>query len=446
MELIDRVWREQREKERIDAEMRKYPVDLDKLYNDLVHTLRYDYVGFEDKRRYYMPNESRTYVFSNYRYGTLTAEILARSLHQMIGDLHDRRLKFHCDDWADYRNSGIPYRVRAVQDCLYVTSAHPESGLAVGDKILEIQSMPPQRVREYLRKTGFYSSVPERELWGGYLRMARTLEVEHADGSRERVELPPCPAFEEEYPIEWKRLDERTAYLKIERMDTEEMEALLAAHRQELAACEKLILDFRRNVGGEENACDGLLPYLVDREYSLAELQNDEGCWCLFTENNCNRRYEVLSAFRDTLTDSEEIALVEEEMALYRDNYGKGLTYLPPEPAEGTVTPAEKAPEKIVVLTDTFCEDEGEAFVALCRRCGEKVTVIGRPTMGTLDYFDPITISLHEKMTLSYPIRMTHAAHEGRGIGEKGVSVDEYIPWTPAECFDDTILSRAREL
>lgn len=84
--------------------------------------------------------------------------------------------------------------------------------------------------------------------------------------------------------------------------------------------------------------------------------------------------------------------------------------------------------------------------MALCKRCGGKVTVIGRPTMGTLDYFDPITVALHDKMTLSYPIRMTPAAYEGRGTSEKGLSVDEYIPWTSKEIFQDILLDRAMAL
>lgn len=446
MELTERVERERLAKEAIYAEMKENPIDLDALYNAMVKTIHYDYVGFEDKRKYYMPNESRTYVFTNYRYGTLTVEMLARSLHQFVGDLHDRHLKFHCEDWIDYRNLGIPYRVRAAEDCLYVTSARPDAGLVPGDKILEVQSMPPERIRAYMRKVAFNSSVPERELWGGYLRMARSLTVEHADGSRERVETPPCPPFEESYPIEFQMLDDRTAYLKLERMDREAMDALLAKCGGDIAGSKKLILDLRRNVGGDSDACDGLLPYLVDRERSMEELLDDEGCWCLFTENNCDRRYGVLSAFRNTLTAPEEIALIEKEMALYKDNFGKGLVYLPPERVEGTVTPAQTGPEKVVVLTDTFCEDEGEAFVSMCQRCGDKITVIGRPTMGTRDYFDPITIAVHEKMTLSYPIRMTHAAHEGRGISEKGLRVDKYIPWTPNEISRDIFLEQAMAL
>ena len=134
-------------------------------------------------------------------------------------------------------------------------------------------------------------------------------------------------------------------------------------------------------------------------------------------------------------------------MEIYRANYGKGLTYQPPVPMENEyITPASRAPEKVVLITDTFCEDEGEQFVAMCARCGSKVVTIGRPTMGTLDYYDCINLAVYEHMTLSYPIRMTKAAYEGRGISEKGLPVDEYIAWTPQEIKEDLLLKRAREI
>ncbi len=443
MELVERAERDQRQTRERYRELWDSPIDLDALYSAIVKTIHYDYVGFEAKRRYFMPNESRTYVFSNYRYGTLTVEMLARSLHQLVGDLHDRRLRFHCEDWIDYQNLSMHYRVRAQRDCLYVTWAEPETALKPGDKLLEVQSMTPERIRSYLRGAGFYSTVPERELWGGYLRMARSALVEHPDGRRERMELPPYPAREEVYPITFQMLKGSVAYLKLERMDRAAVEEILARHGEELAKSSKLILDLRRNVGGEEDACQGLLPYLVEEERSLASLRGDEGCWCLFTENNCNRRIQVLSAFREGLDDPEERAMIEDELSLYRDHFGAGLVFLPPEPEEETVAPAGSAPERVVVLTDTFCENEGEGFVAQCKRCGGKVTVLGRPTMGTLDYFDPITIAAHDKMTLSYPIRMTQAAHEGRGISEKGLDVDLYLPWTPEEIGRDILLERA---
>ena len=104
MELTERVERAHWAKEAIYAEMKKNPLDLDALYDAMTKTIHYDYAGFEQKRKYYMPNESRTYVFSHYRYGTLTMEMLARSLHQFVGDLHDRHLRFHCEDWIDFQD------------------------------------------------------------------------------------------------------------------------------------------------------------------------------------------------------------------------------------------------------------------------------------------------------------------------------------------------------
>ena len=447
MELVEREEQYKREQEEMYRELQENPIDLDALFQTVVGAVHYDYVGFEAKRRYFMPGEYHTYVFSRYRFGSLTMEMLVRSLHQFVGDMHDRRLRFHCDDWIDYRNLAMKYRVRAGEDCLYVTSAAPETGLRAGDRILAVHRMSPQKVRAFLRKTAFYSDVWERELWGGYLRMAQSLEIEHEDGSREHKKMELFPAGKEEYSVCFQNLENGTAYLRLERMDRAAMETILADQEEVIARSRKLILDLRRSVGGEEDACDALFPYLVDREYRRSELLQDEGSYVLFTKNNCDRRYGTLAAFRETLTDSQEIALIEEEMEIYRKNYGKGLVYQPPVPEEEEwISPASSSPEKVVLLTDTFCEMESEQFAAMCQRCGKKVTTVGRPTMGTLDYYDCIHLKVHDHMTLFYPIRMTKAAYEGRGISEKGLPVDVYVPWTPQEIREDVLLARALEI
>lgn len=447
MELVEREEQYKREQEEMYRELQENPIDLDALFQTVVGAVHYDYVGFEAKRRYFMPGEYHTYVFSRYRFGSLTMEMLVRSLHQFVGDMHDRRLRFHCDDWIDYRNLAMKYRVRAGEDCLYVTSAAPETGLRAGDRILAVHRMSPQKVRAFLRKTAFYSDVWERELWGGYLRMAQFLEIEHEDGSREHKKMELFPAGKEEYSVCFQNLENGTAYLRLERMERAAMETILADQEEVIARSRKLILDLRRSVGGEEDACDALFPYLVDREYRRSELLRDEGSYVLFTKNNCDRRYGTLAAFRETLTDSQEIALIEEEMEIYRKNYGKGLVYQPPVPEEEEwISPASSSPEKVVLLTDTFCEMESEQFAAMCQRCGKKVTTVGRPTMGTLDYYDCIHLKVHDHMTLFYPIRMTKAAYEGRGISEKGLPVDVYVPWTPQEIREDVLLARALEI
>lgn len=426
------------------APLQEDPLDLDEIFRVMVESIHDNYVGFPGRERRFMPNEYRTYILSHHRTDTLTLQMLARSLHQFTADMQDRHLRFHCEDWIDYRNAAMKYRVRAERDCLWVTEAAPETGLVPGDRLLAIQSLSPEKIRRLLRGNGFYSSDPERELWGGYLRMASSAEVAHADGRVETVRLPFFPAEEEKYPITFRRLGEDLSCLRLERLDRAAMERLLREHGAEIAESRKLILDLRRCVGGDEDACWGLLPYLVDREVSLNTLLENRGSYVNCTKTNCELRYRILSAYEKTLSDPEELDLVAKERRFYLDHYGKGLCFKAPgEMEEIRICPASEAPEKIVLLTDTFCEDEGEQFVALARRCGKKVTTVGRPSMGTLDTFDPITVRLHEHMTLSYPIAMSAAAREGRGVAGRGLPVDRYVRWTPAEIGEDILLREA---
>ena len=426
------------------APLQEDPIDLDEIFRVMVESIHDNYVGFSGRERRFMPNEYRTYVLSHHRYNTLTLQMLARSLHQFTADMQDRHLRFHCDDWIDYRNAAMKFRVRAERDCLWVTEAAPETGLVPGDKLLSVQSLSPGKIRRLLRGSGFYSAEPERELWGGYLRMASSAEVEHADGSVEMLKLPFFPAEETEYPIEFRKLSADTVSLKLERMDRAAMEAILAAHGTEIAESRKLILDLRRCVGGDEDACWDLFPYLVDHETDMNTLLADEGSYVNCTKANCELRYRVLTDYEKSLSDPEQLALAAQERRFYLEHYGKGLCFKPAESFEAMpVRPAERAPEKIVLITDTFCEDEGEQFAAMAQRCGKKVVTVGRPTMGTLDTFDPITVRLNAHMTLSYPIAMSAAAYEGRGIAGKGLPVDRYVPWTPAEIGEDILLREA---
>ena len=50
-----------------------------------------------------------------------------------------------------------------------------------------------------------------------------------------------------------------------------------------------------------------------------------------------------------------------------------------------------RGPEKVVLLTDTWSEQEAEHFVQLAKQQGRAV-LLGRPTMGTLDYTNPVTV------------------------------------------------------
>ncbi len=455
MNVIERAEKEKQEKRALYAPLGEEPLDLDSIFQVMISALHEDYAGYAQKKRYFTPTEYRTYILSAYRFNKLTVNMLVRSLHQFTADMRDRHLTFDCTDWIDYRNTEVCFRVRAQKDCLWVTEAAEETGLIPGDKILRIQHQTPEHIRHYMRYHSFYSSEPERELWGGYLSMAEHAEVEHTDGRTETVTLKQFPRTDksadtglaEKYPITFSMPDAQTVCLRVERMDREAMESLLEEHGAEITGSRKLIIDLRRCIGGDEDACWDLFPYMLQKETTLQELLNDRGSYVNCSKTNCELRYRILSAYEKTLTDPEEIALIQEEEQFYLKHYGQGLCFKESIQDETVkILPVQQAPEHVILLTDTFCENEGEQFAAMCRRCGSKVTVIGRPTMGTLDFFDNVKVEINEHMTLSYPIAMSVDAYEGHGVAEKGLPVDEYIPWTPEEIVRDVIFERAVKL
>lgn len=447
MELTERLAREQEKKRNLYAPLQEQPLDLDEIFEVMIDSIRYQYVGFAGRERRFTPSEYRTYILSHYRYNTLTVQMLARALRQFASDMHDRRLRFDCDDWVDYRNEEPRFRVRAQADCLWVTEAERETGLQPGDRILTLNRLSPEKIRRLLRYNGLYSTEPERELWDDYLRMAEHAEVLRADGSRETVSLRHFPEAGPRYAIALDRPAANTLRLRLEWLDREAVAALVRENEAEFAHCERLILDLRRCAGGEPEAVFPLLPWLLDREATWEALLADEGSYVNCTARNCELRYRVLRDYEAQLTEPEALAALREERAFYLENYGKGLVYKPPLPAEPlSFRPAAHTPSRVVVLTDTRCENEGEELAALCRRCGERVVTLGRPTMGSLDCFDPITVSLNEHMRLRYPIAMTKAAFEGRGVADKGLPVDIYIPWTPEELGRDRLLEAALEV
>lgn len=445
MKLLEDVYKARSEREKLYEDLHNDPIDLDSILGLMIDTIHDSYIGRPAKRLRFTANEYRTYILSHHRYNTLTLEMLVRAMHQFAGDMADRRLRFYCDDWVDYKNYRASFRVRAFEDCLYVTSAEPETGLVPGDKILKMQRLKPDDVRQITRHNCFYSREKERELWGGYLRMVNNAEVEHADGTKETITLKKLPACEEKYTTEF-RMPGENAYLLLEEMDYGKLSALLEAHKSEIEQAQKLIIDLRRNIGGDEECAELLLPYIADKAYKTSELECDEGHYTLFSKQNCELRYVLLKNLRESVEDSETLALIDAEIEKYVKNNGKGAVFIPPVDDGSVIVPAAKAPAKTVILTDTFCENEAERLVLMAQHAGAKVKVIGRPTMGTLDYFDTVTMALNSHMTLTYPISATKAAYEGRGIAEKGLPVDEYIPWTPAEIEKDVILERALEI
>ncbi|MGZ7153694.1 S41 family peptidase, partial [Streptococcus pyogenes] len=80
-------------------------------------------------------------------------------------------------------------------------------------------------------------------------------------------------------------------------------------------------------------------------------------------------------------------------------------------------------------------------FVDIMRQM-PKVTVIGRPTMGILDYSNCCVADFGD-YELLYPTSRSLAVDAGLGMTDKGVLPDIEIPWTPEHIERDVDLAVA---
>lgn len=95
-------------------------------------------------------------------------------------------------------------------------------------------------------------------------------------------------------------------------------------------------------------------------------------------------------------------------------------------------------PEDVVILIDTWCENEAEQFVRIAKEQG-RAKLIGRPTMGDIDYLNPVKVR-YENYEFTYPISKTDSAKNGNGVNDKGIEPNQYIPFTKFEFEEDTFL------
>lgn len=75
----------------------------------------------------------------------------------------------------------------------------------------------------------------------------------------------------------------------------------------------------------------------------------------------------------------------------------------------------------------------------------KKVTVIGRPTLGILDYSNCCKVD-YDDYFLMFPTSRWLAIDKGKGMTDKGVLPDIEVPWTPAHFERDIDLDKCLEL
>lgn len=119
-----------------------------------------------------------------------------------------------------------------------------------------------------------------------------------------------------------------------------------------------------------------------------------------------------------------------------KKNYGKG--FVKAEPFEEKSITGSASPEKVYIITDGNCGSSGDSFVEIMS-LSPKVTVVGRPTMGILDYSNLI-LKEYDDYIFRYPTSRLLAIDKGKHMMKHGIPVDVYIPWSPEHLKKDVDL------
>ena len=119
-----------------------------------------------------------------------------------------------------------------------------------------------------------------------------------------------------------------------------------------------------------------------------------------------------------------------------RPVYGKGLIVDESENEEDGIDICGRTlPETVWIITNERCASSGEAFVKNMSY-SPKVWIVGRPTLGILDYSN-CSVAVWDQFQMVYPTSRDGSIDSGEGMGHKGVPVDHYIPWTPVHLEKD---------
>ena len=416
----------------------------DEIFQDVVNTIVNDYAGFEEKQVYHDAFYFSSACQEAQEKGQLNDLVFLRLMNEYLVTLQDRNLQFRLKDGDGYQAGTCGFDVRSFGGRLYVSAVDQETRLQPGDQITVLDGMLPEILKKQSGKNMLGANAEERELWNPIMKMTGRCMIKRADGTLKNVTLKKYPVKTKLPRLGGRLIGKDTLYLDLPHFaDQESVEKLIAAKEKSLGRCRKLILDLRHNIGGSEMAFLPLLDYIFPEEVALRDLYEEKGLYTKYTERNCSRKKEMFAKYLPQVS-GETKALVEEMMAELDERSGQGLVWEEDQELaqDETVVGGKCVAEQIIILSDTYCEYAGETFIQLCKK-SPRVTVMGRPTMGNVDYCNSISVLYNDKFTFSYPISKTKTAIAGLGVSGKGVAVDQHIPWTPRECNTDVILERA---
>lgn len=358
-------------------------------------------------------------------------------------------LEFDLKDRTQWRL----FDFRRYNDELIITNASKESDFLIGDRITQLNGISVKDFGE-LHKEFLKGESEERQriTWLPLLEMVDTvtfnregkvLETRKLFGNKwDRGEKYIC-----------KEIQSNIAYIYLADFnDEEKIQQLYADNAEMLNNATGLIIDVRGNAGGVDSAFFPLFTYCLPNglTYNKAVKPDyspmDKGMEIIYTDRNCKKRTELLEDYLSKDIPEESKKMISEMIDDLKTNAGKGFIKNQSSDDDDDDLPfvGNSKVEKVIILTDEDCGSSGDSFVYHFSLL-PKVSIVGRPTMGILDYSNVI-FNYYDEYIFIYPTSRLVALDTDPGMMRHGIPVDVYIPWTPEHLYKDITLEEALKM
>jgi hypothetical protein len=205
-------------------------------------------------------------------------------------------------------------------------------------------------------------------------------------------------------------------YLQIgtfEEWNARNIDSVMTHHRDFLTSAPSWIIDLRGNGGGSDFSFRPLIPYLYTGPISVI------GTDVLATEENIKNWSVLLDNPHIPEDVMPLLRKIMEKMAAHKGEFVSIVD-------DTTITfdEVKMYPERVVVLVDENCASSTENFI-LGAMQSEKVTVMGQPTAGVLDYANMRSADFPcYSLRLEYATTRSRRIDMGKGIDNKGIAPD----------------------
>jgi hypothetical protein len=223
----------------------------------------------------------------------------------------------------------------------------------------------------------------------------------------------------ENYNFEAKLLNENTLYFNIPSFSWEAkpmIDSLFAAQKENLSKSSNLILDLRNNGGGSDDTYSIISPLLYTQPIKTIGVD-------IWASNDNIKGWELILQDPNMPAESKpEIQKMIDKMKLQvNQNLNIAEDYI-----DSSYTPL-LFPKNVVILINEGCASSTEQFLLEAKQ-SKKVTLMGKNTMGTLDYSNLRESNFCEMpYTLSTPTTRSRRIDIGKGIDGIGIRPAVYL-------------------